>query len=1151
LIKKRNDILEKITIKNITSETSEIVSTGKLKEDSLVLENLLGRKNVVFLGAPRIGKTSLICEIIKKKNGLIITSNIEYNKIENMMLKMGISEIKKKLKKIDEIEDIPNEKLIFIDDFYRVFLDYQDKPKLLEKLNLLISSGEEGICISTTPYRLEWLKWLRDKQEVDICFPRNAKEKLYKIEEDIAKKIFGNMNKKIKEKINNISQDAKKYIKKSKYTYMPLNRKFKYTTYVPFFAVGTIGEITYHALGNKESFLKSLITEAPDTTLDMISHSFKMFFSTGAMPAALAAGSSAAIGIGGACMLYDLVKGDRARVNDMAKQVKSLENVSPTDIEMIEAKEGLQPLTLSGMKIILQPEWQAKIEKEIGQVGGIKEKLKELERQIEQKYDYGIKQVDERFFKQMCEITKSIKKIEEMAEETRELVRYWEDITDITPNSFLEKTKPGPQIIPPEDIVTDEYLDKLVDKCIKTAEEKAVVITGFAGSGKSILLYLIWKKLKEKGYGIGLINEGKSITDIHLKKNFFLLYDDLQERSNIEIILSFTGAIKKVILTCRTEEYEDIKNFIKCHLRPEYLRAIEEIKIESKEKVEIDGKEISRFKSYKEMLKNHLKLNGISWDEQSLDVAVESSEYLPVYLLEFAKNFKSQFNSDCLTVEIAEKLPKGVLELFGIIFYSKFVSAVDEQGKKLPKKSSLASLMAIVNTSSMMLHKTHFEKLEEEMNEIFGDENRFPEGLLNYSDEKETLSVPYTYWKNAIDIESLNKINSESWKRELAELKKCIVDVKVELDKKEKKLEDTVIETTRKTFDYLKERFGYDKTLYNSYALLGINCIYNYPDTYNKILPNNFLRIIKELKNEDEKYKKTLFLVADAYCDTGSIGVYRANYDKALNEFQTALGISEEINNVRGISDIYFWMGKISWLTGELDNAMKNLSESLNIAMETGNTSGVAKATTEMGNVCYLRGEYNEGLKYYKKSLGAYEKLGDRYEIARIYGNMGATYNAMGDHVRAVEWCDKCINIGRKEGEFREVGYGLISAADDYIMFDQLDKAKEYTDEALNIFTEFEEKRGIAFCYRGYGIIYHKKGKWDKCIGCFEKAIKKFIEIGELDGLSIVYFDYGKIFADKNDKEKMRELFQKSIKCYMKLGNNAGVEEVRREIRKL
>lgn len=293
-------------------------------------------------------------------------------------------------------------------------------------------------------------------------------------------------------------------------------------------------------------------------------------------------------------------------------------------------------------------------------------------------------------------------------------------------------------------------------------------------------------------------------------------------------------------------------------------------------------------------------------------------------------------------------------------------------------------------------------------------------------------------------------------------------------------------------------------------------------------------------------------IVAESYRNMGMIHIDRADYDRAREELQRALKISEEINDAQGMAEAHFWLGKACWMTGKLDESAEHLKACLNISEKLGDERLRAMTWNDIGVVHKFKGEYEKSLKLRMKCLEYFERTEDKYELARAQNNIGATYSEMNDYRKAIEWFEKCIKICRDAGIIRVVGYGLANAAEDYAeLGEELEKAKSYVDEALEIFQKLGEKRMIGSCHGKYGIIYHKKKEWGRASEEFEKCIKIAEEVEDLETLSSTHQDYGRMFADKGDKAKAREQFEKSIAVYEKLGNKVKVEEVKKELEKL
>lgn len=139
---------------------------------------------------------------------------------------------------------------------------------------------------------------------------------------------------------------------------------------------------------------------------------------------------------------------------------------------------------------------------------------------------------------------------------------------------------------------------------------------------------------------------------------------------------------------------------------------------------------------------------------------------------------------------------------------------------------------------------------------------------------------------------------------------------------------------------------------------------------------------------------------------TNNIGIVfalQSNYPKALELWQSALKIDEQIGNKTGIAARNGNIGSIYWNLKDFDKALDYFYLALKLSNDLKDNSLIAKWNGNIGNVLrekaylpdhvlYKDSLIKEGLNFYFKALKIHEDLNDSSGIARINGNIGNVY---------------------------------------------------------------------------------------------------------------------------------------------------------------
>jgi len=263
------------------------------------------------------------------------------------------------------------------------------------------------------------------------------------------------------------------------------------------------------------------------------------------------------------------------------------------------------------------------------------------------------------------------------------------DLKELREDKDLED--PSVNIISDRILVESEYLRRIAEEVIARANKKRLVfVVGEAGVGKSKLLYLIWKKLKERGEVVGYPLNLRETPLYH----GVLFYDDF--KSDFFDPLTFRAlTVRGLVLTIRDFEYEK-------------LRSNSEFK-----KLEESGavlpfylnKEALEHEFLFELTERYIEANKLKASKEVIDKIVAKSEGLSIYITTLIEHCAS---TGVKIEEIIKRVPSGIFKLIGEIIYSTFY--------KPPEKEvwALSTLAALAHWQGLM-HEKHLEALKQGM----------------------------------------------------------------------------------------------------------------------------------------------------------------------------------------------------------------------------------------------------------------------------------------------------------------------------------------------------------------------------------------------------------------------------------------------------
>ncbi|MGZ3903541.1 MAG: tetratricopeptide repeat protein [Bacteroidia bacterium] len=190
------------------------------------------------------------------------------------------------------------------------------------------------------------------------------------------------------------------------------------------------------------------------------------------------------------------------------------------------------------------------------------------------------------------------------------------------------------------------------------------------------------------------------------------------------------------------------------------------------------------------------------------------------------------------------------------------------------------------------------------------------------------------------------------------------------------------------------------------------------------------LPLYERMSNSSDKKQKAKGKsgMAALYNNIGIIYIDQREFIKALDCYNKALVINQEINNRDWVAKNYSNLGIIYNNLGDYNKGRDFTLKSLRINEETGNETSIAFSNHAMGDVYMYKKEYPLALDYFNKALEMFKKQGFKRGIASCYSNIGAAQIELKNYAAAKEALTRGLKLSEEIGGWegmRDVNYHL------------------------------------------------------------------------------------------------------------------------------
>ncbi|MFH1321965.1 MAG: tetratricopeptide repeat protein [Bacteroidota bacterium] len=330
-----------------------------------------------------------------------------------------------------------------------------------------------------------------------------------------------------------------------------------------------------------------------------------------------------------------------------------------------------------------------------------------------------------------------------------------------------------------------------------------------------------------------------------------------------------------------------------------------------------------------------------------------------------------------------------------------------------------------------------------------------------------------------------------------------------------------------------------DTTRINTLNKLAWKFEYTNPDTAIYYSSQALVLAEKAAASPDEDLAKAgEKKIAISYHNLGWFNYSKGNYPLALEHYNKALKISEQLTDKKNIATTLGNIGLVSWQQGNYTKALEYYFKALKTFEELNDKQHIATAHGNIGLIYADQGDYPKTLEYYFKALKTFEELNNKQHIASALGNIGLVYWNHGDSQKALEYFFKALKIDEEIGNRNGIAADLDNIGLVYNNQGDYPKALEYYFKALKIDEELGNKSGIAIDLGNIGNVYKNQGNlstddsvrqvnYSKALECLFEALKMNETLGNKYNIAGWLGNIGSLYTQqKKYPEAERYLLQ-------------------------
>ena len=245
-------------------------------------------------------------------------------------------------------------------------------------------------------------------------------------------------------------------------------------------------------------------------------------------------------------------------------------------------------------------------------------------------------------------------------------------------------------------LIIEDARRTVIDAAVKSAKEgDNVVILGAPGSGKTTVMYAIWKELDGE-HDTALVWDTKDVARTHEKDGVILFSDDIPESRELAKAI-VERDVKGIVTTAREQDWSRLPLDLRGKFTPFNLPNISD-------------------EVMTDIVQKHLESQGVTYDKKVLPTIVESAQGSPIYVRYLAEEIGAEVKTGAISKLTSSRLktaPKGMTDYVAGIL-ARILFELDGTIYK-PRAGALPVIKTLLCLADMPNYETH----EVHLNQMF------------------------------------------------------------------------------------------------------------------------------------------------------------------------------------------------------------------------------------------------------------------------------------------------------------------------------------------------------------------------------------------------------------------------------------------------
>lgn len=267
------------------------------------------------------------------------------------------------------------------------------------------------------------------------------------------------------------------------------------------------------------------------------------------------------------------------------------------------------------------------------------------------------------------------------------------------------------------------------------------------------------------------------------------------------------------------------------------------------------------------------------------------------------------------------------------------------------------------------------------------------------------------------------------------------------------------------------------------------------------------------------------------------------NIDIAMNYAKEALNMAGNLNDKSAIAYSNMKLGICYAIKGEYDPAIESFNKAKQLFEEIEDNDGLGQAYIALGRVNNFQGKNKNSILNYFEAIKCFEDTGYKNGLRDVYNNIGVAFEHLGDNIKALEYYYKALHIAESQkdkGALSDIynNIGII-----YFKENKYKKALSFYNQALDLIKNQSNNNQKSILLNNIALISLENKQYEKSLEFFKESLDIQYDIGEQYEIPITLLNIGNIYIEQENYELAKLYLDSAYNTAQKYDDNQSISE--------